>query len=248
MKQKIFLIMDTETTGLGSRSFVFDFGYVIATRNKILAEREFLVREVLTNPKIMLGALFNNEWRAMMGGKLFRHYIPGLNDNSLALYSWHDVLAQLRDDILTYDVSVFSAYNLPFDLKAMQKTHNMIASKTLDFSRLTMLCLWEFACVTVCREQTYHNLCWQLGRDAGWITEVGNVRTTAEKVHAYLTGNFEFQESHTALADAQIETEILQRLLAKKKTIPYNVIQGFSWRRAQKIRGRLFDDMSKLKH
>jgi len=248
MKQKVFLTMDTETTGLASRSFVFDFAYVIATRNKIILERKFLVREVITNPRIMLGALYNKDWRAMMGGKLFTHYIPGLNNSTLKIHGWREVLDQLRDDILTYNVDVFVAYNLPFDLNAMQKTHNMVVEKQLDFSRLTLLCLWEFSCVTVCREQTYHNLCWQLGKDAGWITPANNIRTNAEKVYAYLTGNFDFVESHTALEDAQIETEILQRLLAKKRGIPYNVVQGWSWRKAQKVRGKLFDNLSKRQH
>lgn len=248
MKQKTFLVMDTETTGLGSRSFVFDFAYVICTRNKILLERKFIIREIMTNPRIMLGALYNKDWRAMMGGKIFHHYIPSLANDTLTLHNWRDVLNQMRDDILTYQVDVFSAYNLPFDLNAMQKTHHKIVEKNLDFSRLTLLCLWEFACLTVCREQTYHNLCWQLGKNAGWITDANNVRTTAEKVHAYLSGDFDFVESHTALEDAQIETDILQRLLAKHTAIPYNIVSGFSWRRAQKIRGRLLDNLSHIQH
>jgi DNA polymerase III epsilon subunit-like protein len=240
MKQKTFFVFDTETTGIGSRPMVFDFAYVIATRTKILCERKFLIREILTSPKIMLAALYNETWRDMMGGKLFRHYIPGLHSGELALHDWRDVLAQMRDDILTYGVDVIAAYNLGFDLRAMNKTHQRITEKNINFSRFDLLCLWEFSCVTVCKETLYHQVAWQQGKTTGWITDANNVRTNAEKVYAFLSGDLNFIESHTALEDAQIETEILQRLLAKRKTIPYNVLDHMPWRKAQTVHGQLF--------
>jgi hypothetical protein len=235
MKEKRFMVCDTESTGLGNKAFVFDFGYVISNRKgKIFCERNFLIDEVLTNPRIMLGALYNKEWRAMMGGKIFRFYIPEIANQKLQIVKWREALDVMREDIKTFGVNVFSAYNLPFDLGAMNKTHNMVASQNLDFSRLDLLCLWEFACTTVLRSRLYHDVARAQGPDAGWITPANNVRTTAEKTYAFLSGNFDFIESHTALHDAQIETEILHRLLARKTPIPYNIVKGFSWRKAQR--------------
>ena len=237
MKEKRFMVTDTETTGLGNRSFVFDFAYVISNRRgKIFQERNFLIKEILTDPKVMLGALYNQDWRAMMGGKIFRYYIPALNSGELKLTPWRDVIQTMREDVKTYGVNAFSAYNLPFDLGAMQKTHNRIVEKNLDFSKLDLLCLWEFASITVLRSRNYHDTCARLNNPTAhdWISEVGNVRTTAEKTYAFITGDFDFIESHTALHDAQIETDILHRLLARKTPIPYNIVKGFSWRKAQR--------------
>lgn len=235
MKEKRFLVADTETTGLGSRAFVFDIGYVISNRRgKIFCERNYLVTEVITNPRIMLSALYNKKWRAMMGGKLFRYYIPAINEQTLRLTPWREVLEILRDDILTYSVDVFSAYNLTFDLGAMNKTHQMIVEKNLNFDRLDLLCLWEFSCVTVCRTRLYHDTAHAMGQESGWITPANNVRTTAEKVYAFLSGEHDFIESHTALNDAQIETEILHRLLARKTPIPYNILGHMPWMKAQR--------------
>lgn len=234
-KEKRFLVADTESTGLGSRAYVFDFGYVISNRKgKIFQERNFLVREILTNPKIMLGAFYNKDWRSMMGGKIFTDYIPALDQSDMQILPWHEILAIMRDDIATYSVDVFSAYNLPFDLGAMNTTHRHVAEKNLDFSRLDLLCLWEFACITVLRSRLYHDVAREQGAENGWITPANNVRTTAEKTYAFLSGDLDFIESHTALHDAQIETEILHKLLARKTAIPYNVVQGFSWRKAQR--------------
>lgn len=237
MKQKIIMVADTETVGLGKKAFVFDFGYVIGNkRGKIFCERQFLIREVITNPKIMLHALYNPDWRTMMGGKLFSIYMPALGNSEMKIYPWREVLEIMRDDILTFGVDVFSAYNLNFDLGAMNKTHNMITEKNLNFDRLDLLCLWKFSCITVCRSRLFHDICAQQN-DPGahdWISAANNVRTTAEKVYAFLTNNYSFVESHTALHDAQIEFEIMQILMNKKTKIPYNELDYMPWRLAQR--------------
>jgi hypothetical protein len=234
MKQKTFLIADGETTGIGKRAYLFDFAYTIATRNATLLERSFLVRDVITNPRVMLGAYFNDSWREMMGGKIFRDYIPAIARQDMALYSWREIVETMRDDMATHNVAVFCAYNLRFDMGAIATTQAYTGrqEKVLPY-RPDLLCLWEFACNTVCQTRLYHDVARQRGFD--WITDANNVRTNAEKVYAFLTGNLDFVEAHTALADAQIETEILQRLLAKKKRIPYNELDYMPWRKAQRI-------------
>jgi hypothetical protein len=239
MKTKHFLVADTETTGLGNKAIVFDFGYTIATRKAIKLERSFLVREVITNPRIMLGALFNDDWRAMFGGKIFRHYIPELNSQHIALHSWTDIVETLRDDMHTFGVDVFSAFNLRFDMGAMATTQQHIKSggKVLDY-RPDLLDLWNFASEVICTRPTYHAMARKHGQETGFITPANNVRTNAEKVYAYLTQNPDFIESHTALHDAQIETEILQRLLATKKKIPYNELPYMPWKKAQILVGQ----------
>lgn len=241
--EKRFIVTDTETTGIGPRAIVFDMGYVIATRKRIILERSFLVREILTNPRIMLGAINDPNWRDMMGGKLFADYIPALHNGEMKLHKWRDITETMRDDMQTHNVECFAAYNMPFDTGAIAKTQQKICDggRVLAY-KPQLLCLWDFACSTVCNTALYHEVAHRMGKENGWITPANNVRTTAEKVYAYLSGDFNFTESHTALHDAQIETEILQRLLAKRKTIPYdNPNLSHPWRRAQTIRGRLFD-------
>ena len=241
MRAKNFMVCDTETIGVGPKAIVFDFAYVISTRKAVLLERSFLVREVLTNPKLMFSAIADKRWRESFGGKLFHHYIPGLHDGKLRLHSWRDIVETMRDDMRTYNVDVFAAYNLPFDSKALGKTQHLICDggKVLEY-KPDMLCLWDFACGALFNTQLYHDTAHRMGQEAGWITPANNVRTNAEKAYAYLTGDYGFIESHTALEDAQIETEILHRLLKKKMTIPYNNPNiGMPWQRAQQIKGRL---------
>ena len=236
MKAKKFLVADGESTGLGGRAYLFDFAYTIATRHDVLIERQFLVREILCNPRVMLSAYASNDWRDMMGTKIFTDYIPMLARREARLCGWREIVETLRDDMLTHDVDVFSAYNLRFDMGAIANTHRYLGhpDKVLPY-RPDLLCLWEFACTTLCNTPMYHRVAHEMGNATGWITDAGNVRTNAEKVYAYLSGELDFIEAHTALADAQIETVILHKLLAKKKTIPYNVLDHMPWRKAQVI-------------
>lgn len=238
-KAKTFLIADGETTGTAARALIFDFAYVIATRTRVLLERQFLVRDILCNPRVMLRAYFQPDWRDMMGGKIFRDYIPALDRGDFRLYHWREVVETLRDDMLTHGVDVFSAYNLNFDMGAIATTQKHLEQpgKVLPYAP-DLLCLWNFACDTVCQSPLYHDVAHKLGADKGWITPANNVRTNAEKVYAYLSGDLNFIEAHTALHDAQIETEILQRLLAKKKRIPYNEIPYMPWQKAQILVGQ----------
>lgn len=232
--QKAFLVADTETTGIGNKAVVFDFAYKIITRDRDIIDRSFLVRETITNPKIMLGAYMDSHWRGMFGGKIFKHYIPALHDHTIRIHSWRDIVETLRDDMLTYNVQVFSAYNLKFDIGALAKTASMFAGpdKVLAY-RPDLLCLWQFACETVFQSRLYHDI----AHANGWVSEANNVRTNAEKAYAFLTGELDFIESHTALEDAEIETEILRRLLARKRKIPYNVLDHMPWKMAQQFKG-----------
>lgn len=236
MKQKRFITLDVESTGLGGKAYVFDIAYTIATRNKVLLERQFLVREILTNSRIMLSAYESNDWRDMMGKKIFVDYIPMLSNSETRLYGWQDIVETMRDDMLEYGVDVFAAYNLRFDMGALSNTHRYIGhkEKILPY-RPDLLCLWEFAASTLCNTPMYHRIAREMGKETGWITPANNVRTNAEKVYAFISQNLNFVESHTALSDAQIETEILQRLLARKKRIPYNVLDHMPWKKAQII-------------
>jgi hypothetical protein len=241
MRSKHFLIADTETVGLPPNNFVYDFGYTIATRKDIVLERSFLVREIVTDAKKMMGAYF--------AAKVFSFYIPALDENRIQIFDWLQVVEILREDMATHKVEVFCAYNLNFDMRALTATNYLINSggKVLDY-RPALLDLWTYACGGALNSRLYHDMAIQQNDPTlhDWISEAGNVRTTAEKAYAFLTGQIDFIESHTGLEDAIIETEILQRLLAKKKMIPYDRIASMPWRNAQTIEGTLLDKINSI--
>ena len=68
---------------------------------------------------------------------------------------------------------------------------------------------------TIVKEEGYKNFC----IEHGFVTKKGNLRYTAEIIYRFITGNTEFIEEHTGLADALIEKEIFYWVCRKKAAI-----------------------------
>jgi len=219
IKQKTILTLDTETVGLQPQNYVYDLAYTIHNkRGDIIIERSFLVRDIITDADKMMGAYFAK--------KIFSFYIPALDSGEAHLANWSDVAAQLADDVKNYKVDVIAAYNARFDIGAISATHSLLSSgKVLD-AKIDLLCIWHFTCRVLLNRPTYQRLAWQ----QNWVSDAKNIRTTAEHTYRYITGDYDFIESHTALDDARRETEILARCFAQKKSIPYNDFGVMPWR------------------
>lgn len=74
--------------------------------------------------------------------------------------------------------------------------------------------LWGLACTRLINETKYKNKCLELSM----ITASGlYFKTSAETTFRFLIDSYDFEEEHTALNDAIIETEILKKALKKGK-------------------------------
>lgn len=219
IKKHIIGVLDTETCDLIGG--VYDIALVIADRKgNILDQKNYLVSEIVTDAKKMMGAYY--------AGKTFSHYIPHLDQNRITLKSWDDIRKEFNDILEHYGCNIVAAYNLGFDSRAIGNTHQHLSgTKKWLRKNYTMLCLWEFACLTIFRQANYKNC----ARSFGWISEAGNIRTTAEHAYKYISTNLEHIENHTALQDALEEAEIMARCYATRKgKIPYNILNGKTWR------------------
>lgn len=216
--KKIIMVLDTETADLTGS--VYDIGYTITDkRGNIAATRNWLVEEIFTDAKKMMGAFY--------AGKIFSHYAPMLQRGDIELTSWETIIETMRADIIEYSVNILAAYNLPFDTRVMRNTHSALGytDKVLPHP-LDQLCIWQFACETKLNTRLYK----ELAKEKGWVSEAGNIRTGAEYAYRFCAGDFGFIEDHTALSDAIIETEILARCFATNAKIPYNKKSAMPWR------------------
>lgn len=217
IQQKNILVIDTETCDL-SRD-VYDVGFTVTNkRGEIQHSFTGLVEENFENAKKMMGAFY--------AGKIFTHYARMLQDGGIRLMAWADIIAAIRDAVSTYDVSVIAAYNLGFDMRVMKNTHKVLGDGQSVLGKpMQILDLWQFACEV----RLNNNLYRELAESRGWVSAAGNVKTGAEFAYRYITGNWDFIESHTALHDAEIETEILRACYAAKKRVPYGKVNGSPW-------------------
>lgn len=220
MKNTI-LVLDTETCDLSGS--VYDVGYTIANKKgEILATRNWLVEEIFLDAGRMMGAFYAK--------KMFTHYAPMLQNGEIRLTPWAEIVATLNSDIAEFGVTTLAAYNAAFDFRVMGATHKMLGFDGRVLSApLQTLCIWQFACETRLSQKAYK----EMAKDRGWVSPAGNIKTGAEFAYRYTANLPEFEEDHTALSDAIIETQIMAACFAMKKKIPYGKIGGAPWRLVQ---------------
>ena len=216
--QNRFLVLDTETADLTGA--VYDVGYTIATKKgEILCERNWLVKEIFTDAKRMMGAFY--------AGKIFTHYAGMLERGEIRLTPWLDIVAQMNADAEAFGVTVICAYNAGFDFRVMKNTHEMLGNSGKVLSRgFEILDLWQFACETKLSQKQYRSI----ARENNWVSPKGNIKTGAEFAYRFITRDYQCIEDHTALSDARIETAILAECFKMKKRVPYGVINAQPWR------------------
>ena len=74
--------------------------------------------------------------------------------------------------------------------------------------------LWGLSCEYLLNNDDYKSACLR----NGWQTESGKYfKTSAETTYRFITGNHEFDEAHTAIDDADIESEIFALIVKKAK-------------------------------
>ena len=216
--RNIILTLDTETADLSGN--VYDVGYIIHDRvGNELTQFNALVEEIFTDAKIMMGAFYAK--------KLFSHYAPMLDRGEIKMQSWQFIIDRLRSDIELYNVSTIAAYNIGFDMRAMNQTHRALTDETKVLeSPCKILDIWQFACEVKLNNRNYKRIALSLG----WISPAGNIKTGAEFAYRFCSGDHGFIEDHTALSDCQIEVEILRQCFASKKKIPYGKYNSAPWR------------------
>ena len=73
--------------------------------------------------------------------------------------------------------------------------------------------LWGMSCVHLLNNDDYKRMC----VDENWTTASGKYfKTSAETAYRFMTGNMEFDEAHTALDDAIIESELFAAIVKPK--------------------------------
>lgn len=209
LKEHRLMVVDTETTSL--EGFVYDIGYTVANkRGKIYVERNWLVKEIFTSGAEMMGAFYAK--------KFFSFYAQALADGEITLEPWASIVETMRQDVASFEVTAWAAYNLQFDKKVIRNTQKRLGNGSTVFAFAPKeLCLWRFARQTRLKGKQYSRWC----RANGFLTKGGKPQTTAEIAYRYIFGDWDFAEPHTALGDAQIETEIMAACFSQRKKIPW---------------------------
>lgn len=223
--KKYFLVVDTETTGAINAPLVYDFGAKIVdlygrTYEKISA----VIADIFLNePERMKSAYYAEK---------LPQYYEDLKNNKRKLYKFSTVRRIVYNWINKYNIEAVCAYNLAFDERALNNTLRFVSEGKYRFffpKGTQFIDIWSMACSSIFQRKSYQRMAY----DNNWFSEKGNLLTNAEKAYCYLTNQNEFEESHTALEDVEIETVIFSYCWKYTEENDRKVIY-FPWRKPQK--------------
>lgn len=190
------VVFDTETTSL-EKPFVYNIGYVIydTESKQILVKRDFVIEQIWHNRELFSTAYYA-EKREL--------YISRMRGRACEMEKLGYITQFMCREFKQFEVAMAFAYNSPFDDKVFTFNCEWFKIKN-PFDNIPIYDIRGYVFKCLGFTETYKEFCetYQL------FTESGNYSTTAENVYRYLTNNTEFDEEHTALADSEIELEIL---------------------------------------
>lgn len=214
-KKKHGILLDTETILKDGQKLIYDIAWlVIDNQGNIIRKRNRLTDIFLDDFALM----FNSQFVTY---EKYQKYQQMKNEMTVGYGDWWYTMELLDRDIKDYNVSFITAYNLNFDLNAIANTCEYLTTLNPLETRadsLIFLDLWKLSQSHIAT-RSYQKHC----QVHGWLTEKRRQpKTTAETIYRWISKDNDFIESHTALADCEIEIAIYRKCKQKKKRIPEN--------------------------
>lgn len=203
---EMLLMCDCETANTLDEPILYDFGaWLIDSEGNSYEKVNWVIKEAFLNRELMETAYFRDKipayWQDIWAGKR-------------QVKSIWDVYRYLRDVKKRYPNVKFCAHNAAFDVKALRTSLRYL---TKSFKRwmlpfgMDVYDTLRMARDTICKEEGYVKFC----EAHGFLTDKGKPQATAEVLYRYLTGNTDFTEAHTGLADVEIEAQILLEIYTR---------------------------------
>ena len=191
---KNYCIFDTETTDL-NKCFCYNIGYVIANElGEILMKRDFVCSEIWNNIP-----LFNTAYYADKRPL----YEQAIKNKEATKHTFGYICKIIQSDFQLFEIEYAFAYNSSFDEKVFN--YNCDWFKVANpFDNIKVLDIRGYAHNFIVNN-SYKEFCDKYG----YYTDSGNYSSTAETIYRFIKNNTDFVEEHTALADSEIECEIL---------------------------------------
>lgn len=226
-RKKYLMVLDVETTnnimekGAANDGLVYDIGFTITDKKgNIYAKRSFAVKEIF-------------EWTDLMNTAYYKQKLPlyfeRLKKGLIEKASIWDIRKRIKKAIDMFNIKEVYAFNASFDYTTLNNTVRYLSGSACRwfFPYGIQICdIWHIACQVLGTQKTFQ---WENVRN-----EKGNLITNAERMFAYLSQNEDFEEEHTGLADAIVETQILARCFSSHKSINKNINRA-CWRIPQQV-------------
>lgn len=232
MGKDYYLVLDVETANSTDDPLVYDLGFAVCDRKGNIYEAEsYVVSDIFYKETELMQSAYYHE-------KLPKYY-EGIKEKAFKVINFYMAKKRIADLIEKYNIKAVCAYNASFDTKALNTTQRYLTNSKYRYFLpygTEVYCIWHMACQVICTQKRYIKFC----LDNGFVSESGNIKTSAETVFAYMTKNEKYEECHTGLQDVLIETQIMAKCFAQHKKMNKK-INRLCWRipqsKAKEMRG-----------
>lgn len=219
-RKKYYLMIDTETcNGIKcddgtldlTQSLVYDIGCAIVDkRGNIYDEQSFVIIETFIGMKDVMQSAYY--------AKKIPMYWEDITLGQRQLVTLHTARTIILEMAEKYNAEIVVAHNAGFDLRALNNTQRYISKSKYRYFFPYGFKWWDtlkMANDIYGNQPSYRRYC----ERHGYMTRhrVPRPRMTAEILHRYLTGNEDFEESHTGLEDVKIESQIFAQCMRQNK-------------------------------
>lgn len=205
-----YIVLDTETTNGFDDPFVYDCGWsVINDKGETLKTRSFVNADIfIDEPDLMKEAFFADK---------IPMYFSQIADKKRVLAHFSTIRFMLYKDCKNFNVVAIVAHNARFDYRACQCTQRYLTKSKFRWFfpyGVEIFDTLKMAKQTFGKSADYKRFC----EDNDFMVN-GRCRLTAEIIYRYITGNLDFEESHTGLEDTEIEKQIFWECLKMNSEI-----------------------------
>ena len=204
------IMIDTETTNDIDCPIVYDVGYQIFTlADGVLCEKSFVNADIFLDADMMASAFFADK---------IPSYWDDIQAGRRTLKKWYNIKREIAADCKRFGVKIACAHNARFDNKSLNTTQRYITSSKNRYFLPFGIEWWDTLKMDrqILREvEEYTTFCWE----NEYLTKNMRIRYTAEIIYRWLSGNADFEESHTGLEDVKIERVIFEYCMNKNPEV-----------------------------
>jgi hypothetical protein len=200
-RKNYIVVLDTETANDLDNPLVYDIGWAIVDKyGNVYRTRSFINREIFFLEKDLMDSSYYAEKLPI--------YYKRIAKGEAKVANWLTIKKILWEDMAEFETNIVSAHNARFDYKATATTQRWLTKSAYRYFFPKGTEVWDtlkMARDVIGKMPTYRKWC----EVNDYICRNGQLKFTAEVLYRFISGNEDFDEEHTGLADVLIEKDIL---------------------------------------
>ena len=198
--KKYLIVLDTETANEIDCPLVYDMGWaIIDEEGNVYKTRSFINRDIFFEERELMASAYYFDKLPL--------YYKRIATKEAKVAKWETIRKILREDMAEQRTNAIIAHNARFDSNPATTTQRWLTKSKNRYFFPYGTEIWDtlkMARDVIGKMPTYREYC----EENGYICKNHQLKMTAEVLYRFISGEKNFEEEHTGLADVMIEKEI----------------------------------------